>query len=161
MRSKGCARRDDYCGHVQRVWRMCRTNAPTALSPVRFSRNSSESKDPLAQYEKTRLITKLRGAREHIRETMGKCEGRKSYDERDPELVAAARRLHRRSPKGHRRSLRDIARELAALGYTNKRGAPYSASCVEVYGGRAGVFDVKDERARTRCSCLYRQQLLS
>jgi hypothetical protein len=36
------------------------------------------------QYEKTRLVTKLRGARERIRETQGKCEGRKSYAERDP-----------------------------------------------------------------------------
>src|SRR5262249_53602417 len=35
-----------------------------------------------AQYEKTRLVTKLRGARERIRETRGKCEGRKSYAER-------------------------------------------------------------------------------
>jgi hypothetical protein len=73
-----------------------------------------------AQYEKTRLVTKLRGARERIRET-----------ERDPALVLAAKRLHRRSPKGHRRSLRDIARELRAMGYSNKQGAPYSASCVK------------------------------
>jgi hypothetical protein len=63
-------------------------------------------------------------------EANGKCEGRKSYAERDPELVATAKRLRRRSPKGRRRSLRDIARELAAMGYTNKRGTPYSASCV-------------------------------
>jgi hypothetical protein len=60
-----------------------------------------------------------------------KCEGRKSYAERDPALVLAAKRLHRRSPKGHRRSLREIASELAVIGYTNKRGAPYSASCVK------------------------------
>jgi DNA invertase Pin-like site-specific DNA recombinase len=84
-----------------------------------------------AQFEKTRLVTKLRGARERIRETQGKCEGRKSYAEHDPELVLAAKRLHRRSPKGHRRSLREIARELQAMGYSNKRGAPYSASCVK------------------------------
>jgi hypothetical protein len=83
-----------------------------------------------AQYEKTRLVLKLRGARERIRETSRKCEGRKSYSERDPALVLA-KRLHRRSPKGHRRSLRDIARELQAMGYSNKRGAPYSASCVK------------------------------
>jgi DNA invertase Pin-like site-specific DNA recombinase len=76
-----------------------------------------------AQYEKTRLVTKLRGARERIRETQGKCEGRKSCAERDPALVLAAKRLHRRSPKGHRRSsLREIARELMAMGFTNKQG---------------------------------------
>jgi hypothetical protein len=56
-----------------------------------------------AEYEKTPLVTKLRGARERIREASGKCEGRKSYAERDPALVLAAKRLHRRSPKGHRR----------------------------------------------------------
>src|SRR5436309_9665819 len=38
-----------------------------------------------AQYEKTRLVTKLRRARECIREASGKCEGRKSYAERDPQ----------------------------------------------------------------------------
>jgi DNA invertase Pin-like site-specific DNA recombinase len=84
-----------------------------------------------AQYEKTRLVTKLRGARERIREASGKCEGRKSYVERDPQLVIAAKRLYRRSPKGHRRSLREIARELAVMGYANKHGEPYSASCVK------------------------------
>ena len=77
-----------------------------------------------AQYEKARLVTKLRGARERIREAAGKCEGRKSYAESAPELVLAAKRLHRRPPKGHRRSLREIASELGVLGYTNKRGAP-------------------------------------
>jgi hypothetical protein len=76
-------------------------------------------------------VLKLRGARERIREAGRKCEGRKSYAERNPALVLAAKRLHRRSPKGHRRSLREIARELAAMGYTNDRGAPYSASCVK------------------------------
>jgi len=48
-----------------------------------------------------------------------------------PELVLAAKRLHRRSPKGHRKSLREIARELQAMGYSNKQGQPYSASCVK------------------------------
>jgi hypothetical protein len=84
-----------------------------------------------AQYEKTRLVTKLRGARERLREANGKCEGRKSFAEREPELVLAAKRLHRRSPKGHRRSLREIARELQAMGYSNKQGQPYSASCIK------------------------------
>jgi DNA invertase Pin-like site-specific DNA recombinase len=84
-----------------------------------------------AQYEKARLVTKLRGARERIRETAGKCEGRKSFAERAPELVVAAKRLHRRSPKGHRRSLRNIARELQTMGFSNMKGLPYSASCIK------------------------------
>jgi DNA invertase Pin-like site-specific DNA recombinase len=83
-----------------------------------------------AQYEKARVVAKLRAARERVREVNGKCEGRKSYLERDPELVRQAKRLHRRTPKGHRRSLREVARELAAMGYVNKGGRPYSASCI-------------------------------
>jgi DNA invertase Pin-like site-specific DNA recombinase len=90
-----------------------------------------------AQYEKARLVTKLRAARERVREANGKCEGRKSYLERDPELVCQARRLHRRSPKGQRRSLREVARELAARGYVNKSGRPYSASCIRSMLGRS------------------------
>ena len=101
-----------------------------------------------SQYEKTRLVLKLRGARERIRETSGKCEGRKSYAERDPELVAAAKRLHRRSPKGHRRSLRDIARELMAMGYANKRGAQYSASCIKSMVEGPSPQLIFDERIR-------------
>jgi hypothetical protein len=55
-----------------------------------------------------------------VREATGKCEGRKSYAERSPDLVQAAKRLHRRSPRGHRRSLREIASELAIMGYTQE-----------------------------------------
>jgi len=89
-----------------------------------------------AQYEKARVVAKLRAARERIREAKGKCEGRKSYLERAPELVAQAKRLHRKSPKGYRRSLREVARELAVLGYLSKTGSPYSASCIRSMIGR-------------------------
>jgi DNA invertase Pin-like site-specific DNA recombinase len=83
-----------------------------------------------AQYEKTRLVAKLRAARERKRQAVGKCEGRKNWSEVNPELVSAAKRLRRRSPKGHQRSLRDVAAELAKLGYVNQRGAEFSASSV-------------------------------
>ena len=47
------------------------------------------------------------------------------------EAIAIAKRLRRASPKtGERRSLRKISAELAALGYLNERGAPYSAKSV-------------------------------
>jgi DNA invertase Pin-like site-specific DNA recombinase len=59
-----------------------------------------------AEYEKARLVAKLRGARERKRAAAGKCEGRKSWAEINPELVREAKRLRRRSPKGHQRSLR-------------------------------------------------------
>jgi hypothetical protein len=41
-------------------------------------------------------------------------------------MVAEAKRLRRRSPKGHQRSLRDVAAELAKLRYLNERGAIFS-----------------------------------
>jgi hypothetical protein len=46
-------------------------------------------------------------------------------------MIAAAKRLRRRSPKGHQRSLREIVNELAKLGYLNERGAKFSPSSVQ------------------------------
>jgi DNA invertase Pin-like site-specific DNA recombinase len=83
-----------------------------------------------AQHEKTRLVAKLRAARERKRQAIGKCEGRKNWAEINPELVREAKRLRRRSPKGHQRSLRDVAAELAKLGFVNQRGAEFSASSI-------------------------------
>ena len=83
-----------------------------------------------AEYEKARLVAKLKAARERKRLTTGKCEGRKSWAEINPELVQQAKRLRRRSPKGHQRSLRDVAAELAKLGFVNERGVEFSAASV-------------------------------
>jgi DNA invertase Pin-like site-specific DNA recombinase len=82
------------------------------------------------EYEKARLVAKLRAARERKRAVVGKCEGRKSWEEINPQLVSEAKRLRRRSPKGGQRSLRDVAAELAKRGFVNERGATFSASSV-------------------------------
>ena len=86
-----------------------------------------------AEYEKARLVAKLKAARERKRAVSPthKCEGRKSWAEINPELVREAKRLRRRSPKGHQRSLRDVAAELAELGFVNERGVMFSASSVQ------------------------------
>jgi DNA invertase Pin-like site-specific DNA recombinase len=83
-----------------------------------------------AEYEKARLVAKLRAARERRRAATGKCEGRKGWAEINPELVREAKRLRRRSPKGHRRSLREVAAELAKLGFHNERGSQFSAASI-------------------------------
>jgi len=84
-----------------------------------------------AEYEKARLVGKLKQARQRKRAEVGKCEGRKSHAELRPDVVAEAKRLHRASPKtGERRSLRQISAELAKLGYYNERGQPFSAKSV-------------------------------
>ena len=97
---------------------------------VRCSAPLASSKSAVSQFEKAMLVSKLRGARERKRLAIGKCEGRKSWAEINPELVQQAKRLRRRSPKGHQRSLRDVAAELAKLGFVNERGVEFSAASV-------------------------------
>ena len=81
-----------------------------------------------AQYEKARVVAKLKGARDRKRAATGRCEGRKPVPEA---VVALARRLARTSPKkGERRSLRWIAGELAEAGHLSPSGAPYLAGSV-------------------------------
>ena len=83
-----------------------------------------------SQIEKKRLVRKLRVARERKRAKTGKCEGRKSWAELNPELVQQAKQLRRKRPKGGQRSLRDVAAELAKRGHFNERGAEFSASAI-------------------------------
>lgn len=84
-----------------------------------------------AEYEKARLVGKLKQARDRKRADKGKCEGRKSHAELRPAVVSEAKRLHRASPKtGDRRSLRQISAELAKLGHLNERGQPFNAASV-------------------------------
>jgi DNA invertase Pin-like site-specific DNA recombinase len=81
----------------------------------------------VSEFDKAMTVAKLRGARDRARRTKGKCEGRKSYAERDPALVALAREIKSR---GGRVSLRQVAAELASNGFTTPSGVPYSASAV-------------------------------
>ena len=76
-----------------------------------------------AEYEKARLIAKLRHARDRVRAAQGRCEGRKPVP---AGTAAAARKLARRSPKtGQQGSLRPISAELAALNHLGPGGRPY------------------------------------
>jgi DNA invertase Pin-like site-specific DNA recombinase len=81
----------------------------------------------VSEFDKAMTVAKLRGARDRVRRTRGKCEGRKSYAERDPALVALARQI---KSSGGRVSLRQVAAELASKGFTTPSGVPYSASAV-------------------------------
>jgi DNA invertase Pin-like site-specific DNA recombinase len=86
-----------------------------------------------AEYEKARLVHKLRGARDRRSAALGRrVEGRRGYAETRPELVREARRLARRNPKsGQTRTLREIAGALAAAGHVTASGRPFSASQVQ------------------------------
>jgi hypothetical protein len=64
------------------------------------------------------------------RATGVKVEGRKNYAEINPAMIALARKLRRYPVKGRRRSLRQVANELAAPGYVSSVGAPYTATAI-------------------------------
>jgi hypothetical protein len=66
-----------------------------------------------------------------LRSTQGKCEGRKTYAEREGghELVEMAQQL-RGNPNGRPQSLRRIAADLANRGYVTPSGRLYSASAI-------------------------------
>jgi DNA invertase Pin-like site-specific DNA recombinase len=83
----------------------------------------------VSEFDKAMTVAKLKGARDRVRRQRGKCEGRKSYAERDPELVDLARWLHH-NPDGRPYSLRQVAAELASRGYVTPSGKPYSASAI-------------------------------
>ena len=82
----------------------------------------------ISEFDRAMIAAKLRGARERKRRDAGKCEGRKSHAELNPELVATAKRLRRHRPKGGQMSLRAISAELAARGFLNERGRTFSAA---------------------------------
>ena len=56
-----------------------------------------------------------------------KVGGRKSHVEERPDLVALAKSLARKKPKG---GLRAISAELAARGFVNERGAPFNPKSI-------------------------------
>jgi DNA invertase Pin-like site-specific DNA recombinase len=85
----------------------------------------------VSEFDKAMVVAKLKGARDRKRALTGKCEGRKSHAELNPGLVREAKRLRRRSPKGQQRSLRDVAAELARLGYLNINGKPFAAMSIK------------------------------
>jgi hypothetical protein len=74
-------------------------------------------------------VAKLAAARKRKREAKGKCEGRKSLAELQPDVVEAVKRMRRKTKAG-RMSLRAIAAELAAQGRVNERGAAYNPESI-------------------------------
>ncbi|MBX5268623.1 recombinase family protein [Rhizobium sp. NLR17b] len=83
----------------------------------------------VSEFEKAMLVEKLKGARERKRrETGKKVGGRKNYGEMEggSEMIALAKKLHRYPVNGKRRSLNDIAEELAKAGYLSSTGKPFA-----------------------------------
>jgi DNA invertase Pin-like site-specific DNA recombinase len=86
-----------------------------------------------AQMERTRLVKKLRGARDRASAAAGRrIEGRKPV--LAGEALALARKLRRKNPHtGERRSLRTISAVLADAGHaTPETGKPFSAEVIRL-----------------------------
>jgi DNA invertase Pin-like site-specific DNA recombinase len=85
----------------------------------------------VAEFEKTTLVAKLAAARRRKRMATGeKVEGRNSHIEARPDVVALAKRLARKKPKGGALSLRAISAAMAELGHLNERGRPFNSKSV-------------------------------
>ena len=84
-----------------------------------------------SQLEKTRLVKKLKGAREASARRRASARGASHRSSGTQMPVKLAKRLHRASPKtGERMSLRRISAELAAAGFHNEQGEPFHAQSI-------------------------------
>ena len=79
----------------------------------------------VAEFDKAMVVAKLRGARERKKALTGKCEGQKSWTEKDPQMVAVARGLRQTG-----KSLNQVRQELANRGYVSRTGKPFTRSVV-------------------------------
>lgn len=85
----------------------------------------------VSQFEKASIVLKLRVARDRKRAVTGKCEGRKSHAEANPNAVALARKLHRKDRStGKRLSYRGIAATMAQQGHLAASGKAYGPSAI-------------------------------
>ena len=103
-----------------------------------------------AQLEKARLVAKLKGARERKKVETGKCGGRKSHAERDPQMVKAAQAAN------DGRSLRAISAALAEQGFTTPSGRDYSPSAVKSMLGTKGGRSRKGRKGKAAAGAVYR-----
>jgi DNA invertase Pin-like site-specific DNA recombinase len=83
-----------------------------------------------AELDKSLLVKKLRLARERKRTETGRCEGRKSYKETDPELIKEIRRLRRKRKGQKTRTYAMVADILNESGFTSATGRPLDAMTV-------------------------------
>ena len=84
----------------------------------------------VSEFEKTMVVSKLKGARDRKRATGVKVEGRKNFAEINPDMPALAKKLRRYKVHGRRRTLREIADELASTGFMTGTGKPYAAAAI-------------------------------
>jgi len=91
-----------------------------------------------AELEKSLLVKRLRSARRRKKETAGKCEGAKGWNDTEPErgeeIMRMIRRLRRR-PRGctKQMSYQGVADQLNAEGIRTFKGGKWSAQLVRAF----------------------------
>ena len=90
-----------------------------------------------SELEKSRLVSKLRRAREAKKEATGKCEGRKAFGEKEGEgETLELMRSLRRKREGKRMSFAKIAAELNERNVPTRTGARWHTTTVQNILGR-------------------------
>lgn len=85
----------------------------------------------IAEYDKKRTVQKLRAARDRKKALTGKCEGRKSYHELNPELIAKIKQLRRKPRNEKRLSIKKCVDSLNKSGFMTATGKPFTVSRLE------------------------------
>lgn len=101
-------------------------NVTEAISADPMKKALIQIQGVFAELEKNLLVKKLRVARMAKTEEVGKCEGRKSYQEAAPELVARIKALYRKPRNGKRKSLQQIAELMNTEGSYTLDGKPWT-----------------------------------
>lgn len=84
-----------------------------------------------SELEKNLLVKKLSVARNRKKAETGKCEGRKSYQESNPELISEIKKLRRKPRKGKRLSLNKTLEALNKKGLTTTAGKPFTLTILK------------------------------
>ena len=86
----------------------------------------------VSQFEKSVLVLKLRAARQRMKKTDGRCEGRKPFGSMPGEdvIVEQIKSLRRKPALGERMSFKKIADYLNETGVKTRTGSPWSQSTV-------------------------------
>jgi len=116
-------------------------NVTEAISADPMKKALIQIQGVFAELEKNLLVKKLRVARRAKAEEVGKCEGRKSYQEAVPELVARIKALHRKPRSGKRKSLQEMVDILNAEGSYTLDGKPWTRQNLHrvINGLRSGL----------------------
>jgi len=84
-----------------------------------------------AELEKGLLVKKLKKARERVRKEQGKCEGRKSTKEVNPEVISTIKKLRRVKPGQKRMTYAQVAERLNEMGLKTVSGKDWSGFNVQ------------------------------